>query len=106
MFGISGINCGAGCADFAAEHVCKLEKHVETFFAPHSVATGHDDRRAFDVDFRLGDMAVDNLHHIVFRGDEEIGVERHNFTFVSGVEYLFLHYAFAHCGHLRTAFGV
>ena len=106
VFTKSGIyGCTAG-SDFCMKFLSQFKQHIEALFRAHSITSGYDDRRSFQVMFCLFYMAVDYLNHIICFRNVFSYIVVNDFTRIVGIEYLFLHHPFAYGGHLRAMFRI
>ena len=106
MIGIACVNGGAAGAYFGVEFLGQFEQHIEVFAAAHAIATGNDDRCAFQIVFGLFYMAVDDFYYIVRFGNIVGYIMFDDFTFIVSIQNFFLHHALAYGCHLRAVFGV
>ena len=106
VFTETGVDCSTTGTNFSMKLLCQFEKHVETFLTTHTITTGNDDRRTFQVMLCLFDMTVDHFHYIIgFR--HILGhIVTDYLTLITSIYNFFLHYTFTDGSHLRTMFRI
>ena len=61
------VNGGAAGANLSVKNLRKLEEHVETFLAAHSVTSGNNDGSSLEVMLGLLHMVVEDFHDVCLR---------------------------------------
>ena len=88
------------------EFLCQFIQQIETFFATHTITSGYDNRRTFQVVLSLLNVTVYNLYHIISFRYIFGNISNDNLTIVISIENFLFHHTLTDSSHLWAVFRI